>query len=1191
MNAPTRQPTPDQPASTPQARFVHLKVHSAYSLLEGALPIGKLAKLAAAQNFPALGLTDTNNLYGALEFSDKLADAGIQPIVGVSLTIDFADRRQDASERGAPQVRAPGDGNIALLAMNGAGYANLMKLVSRAHLDVPDVEAVHTTADVVAQHTEGLIALTGGPDGPIDRALRDGQAALAASRLDRMLEMFGDRLYVELQRHGLKSEHDVEAQLLDLAYAKQIPIVATNEAYFATPDDYEAHDALLCIAAGRYVVEDDRRRVTREHDFKSAESMAEVFADLPEALDNTIEIAKRCAFRPRGRKPILPRFVAADRDLTPEEVAELEAGELRKQAQAGLDARLSVAPLAEGFTREDYDKRLAYELDVIERMKFPGYFLIVSDFIKWAKAQGVPVGPGRGSGAGSLVAWTLTITDLDPLRFGLLFERFLNPERVSMPDFDIDFCQDRRDEVIRYVQDKYGHDRVAQIITHGKLQARAVLRDVGRVLQMPYGQVDRLCKLVPNNPANPVTLPQAIEDEPKLQEEIDNDPMVARLVEIAQKLEGLYRHASTHAAGMVIGDRPLVELVPVTRDPKTHSPVTQFNWKLVEAAGLVKFDFLGLKTLTVLKKAVELVKRGRGIDIDLTKLPLDDRKSYELLARADTVGVFQLESTGMRESLKRLRPDRFEDIIAMVALYRPGPMDNIPTYINRKHGEEPVDCLHDMLKGILTETYGVIIYQEQVIQIAQVMGGYTLGQADLLRRAMGKKDKVEMARHQAKFVEGAVEHGVSKKDATYIFELVDKFAGYGFNKSHAAAYALVSYHTAYMKANFREEFLAASMTLDMSNTDKLAMFAAEARRSGITVKPPCVNASEVDFLAEAGEGSKPGAIRYSLAALKNIGAAAVATVVEDRKANGRFATLADFAARLNPKALNKRAIETLAAAGAFEALEPNRALVAANVDQILELAHRMEQEKAEGQADFFSMGAAPGGGGRGAPQLQLREAVGWTPMERLSHEFDAIGFYLSGHPLDQYEKALQKLGVRRYAEFEVLTERGATGGQLAGIVIAARERRSQKGNKFAFGMFSDMTGQFEAVIFSDTLAVSRDLLEPGTPVLLTVSAERDGDTVKMRVEALRSLNDAVGALQSGLRIVLDGDAIGNGKANALAQLKARLKPGGKGEVRIALQVWERGSEIEFVAPGRYDVSPVQAGILATVPGVVEVLEI
>ncbi|MGQ0672724.1 MAG: DNA polymerase III subunit alpha, partial [Hyphomicrobium sp.] len=991
-------PAGDAPA------FIHLKVHSAYSLLEGALPIATLAKLAQKHNAPALGLTDTNNLFGALEFSDKMASSGVQPIAGVSLAINFGEKKpaKAGSLPAAPRTLPHYDGLIALFAMNECGYANLMKIVSQAHLGTADTDAPHVTVDALSRFADGLILLTGGPDGPIDRPLREAQAELAETRLEALKRCFGDRLYVEVQRHGLATEAEVEPRLLERAYAHRLPIVATNEVYFANSDDYDAHDALLCIAEGRYVVEDDRRRVTREHYFKSAEEMAQTFADLPEALANTVEIARRCAFRPTGRKPILPRFVTTTKGASEADQLAAEADELRRQAEAGLDQRLREVELSPGFSRADYDKRLAYEVEVITRMKFPGYFLIVADFIKWTKGQGIPVGPGRGSGAGSLVAWALTITDLDPLRFGLLFERFLNPERVSMPDFDIDFCQDRRDEVIRYVQQRYGADRVAQIITHGKLQARAVLRDVGRVLQMPYGQVDRLCKLVPNNPANPVTLRQAIDGEPKLQEEQKREPIVARLLEIAEKLEGLYRHASTHAAGMVIGDRPLDELVPMYRDPKSNFPITQFNWKLVEAAGLVKFDFLGLKTLTVLQKAVELVRRGRGLTLDLARLAIagdapDVRAAYELLARADTVGVFQLESTGMRESLKRLKPDRFEDIIAMVALYRPGPMDNIPTYINRKHGEEPVDCLDPLLEGILKETYGVIIYQEQVIQIAQVMGGYSLGEADLLRRAMGKKDKAEMARHQSRFVEGALARGVEKKDAAYIFELVDKFAGYGFNKSHAAAYALVSYHTAYMKANFREEFLAASMTLDMSNTDKLAMFAAEARKSGIRILPPCVNASEVDFLAEPpkrADGRARGAIRYSLAALKNIGASAVATVVTARRKKGPYASLGDFAARIDTRSLNKRALETLSAAGAFDGLEPNRALVRGNVEAVMALANRLGADAAAGTSDLFGSGAGAGA----APKLVLKPVVSRAPMVRQQAPFVAVGVVLSGHP-------------------------------------------------------------------------------------------------------------------------------------------------------------------------------------------------
>ena len=1244
MNAPTRSSdlTPATPVKA-APRFVHLKVHSAYSLLEGALPIGRLAKLAEAYGFPAIALTDTNNLFGALEFSDKLWAAGIQPIIGLNIAVDFGDGAtgDGVLRMAGNQPKCAPAGHIALLAMNERGFNNLMKLASQAYFDPEDAQAPHVRMDRLATHGEGLIALTGGPLGPIDKALAGGQHDQAQARLTSLEKVFGNRLYVELQRHGVPGAAEIEPQLIDLAYTRGLPLVATNEVYFATPSDHEAHDALLCIAEGRYVVEDDRRRATAEHHLKSADQMAALFADLPEALDNTIEIARRCAFRPLGKKPILPRFVAVKDGASDSDQLAAEADALRIEAEAGLRERLAVIALAPGFTREDYEKRLAFEIDVISKMKFPGYFLIVADFIKWSKTNDIPVGPGRGSGAGSLVAYSLTITDLDPLRFGLLFERFLNPERVSMPDFDIDFCQDKRDRVIDYVQGKYGKDRVAQIITHGKLQARAVLRDVGRVLQMSYGQVDKLCKLVPNNPAKPVTLPEAIEGEPKLQEARDSDPMVARLIEISIKLEGLYRHASTHAAGIVIGDRPLDELVPLYRDPKSSFPVTQYNWKLVEQAGLVKFDFLGLKTLTVLEKAVALVKRGRAITLDLLTLPLDDEASYKLLAKADTVGVFQLESTGMRESLKRLKPDRFEDIIAMVALYRPGPMDNIPTYINRKHGEEPVDCLHPLLEGTLRETYGVIIYQEQVMQIAQVMAGYSLGEADLLRRAMGKKDKAEMAKQQARFVEGALKNGVKQRDAVAIFQLVDKFAGYGFNKSHAAAYALISYHTAFMKANFREEFLAASMTLELGNTDKLAVFASEAKKCGITVLPPCVNASEVDFLAEpppsplpfagrgrgwgdakgSGPATKPGsqaaatptptpsprhgeamlrmdgggeqrgAIRYSLAALKNIGAGAVATIVEERAASGPYTSLGDFAARLNPKALNKRGLETLAQAGAFDGLEGNRALVLANVDAISALAARTVANTDSGTTDLFA-----GGGTSSAPVLDLRPAKGWTPMEKLSHEFDAVGFFLSGHPLDQYVPALKQLGVKTFAEFEAASERGATSAKLAGIVLSARQRKSAKGNTFAFAMFTDTTGQFEAVIFSDTLDACGHLLEPGTPVVISVEAERDGDTLKMRVQGLEALNAAAANLQRGLKVVLDARALASGKAD-LAHLRQHLRPGsGKGDVRFvvafnAIAGMTGPRDVEIALPGQYDTSPQAQGLLSTMAGVIEVVEV
>src|SRR5438477_1452966 len=736
-------------AAMSNAGFVHLHVHSAYSLLKGSIKIQKLGELAKADRQPALALTDTDNMFGALEFSDKMAGYGIQPIVGCELAIDFGDQDPNARNSLATPSR------IVLLATRERGYRSLMRLNSRAFLETPVHQAPHIKFDWLEGDAEDLIALTGGPDGPVSLALGVGNTELAAARCDRLASRFGDRLYVELQRHGIDKERRVEGGLIDLAYAKGLPLVATNEPHFATTDDYESHDALLCIAGGRLIAETDRDQLTPDHRFKTRAEMAVLFADIPEALASTVEIAERCSYRPMTRKPILPRFtVGADANAQ-----EAENQELRKQAEEGLANRLRVHGVSQGTTEEDYLKRLAFELDVITRMNYSGYFLIVADFIQHAKSEGIPVGPGRGSGAGSLVAYALTITDLDPIRFGLLFERFLNPERVSMPDFDIDFCQDRRGEVIDYVQQRYGRDQVAQIITFGTLQARGVLRDVGRVLQMPYGQVDKLTKLVPQNPAAPVTLAAAIASEPKLQAFRDEDAVVARAFDIAQRLEGLTRHASTHAAGIVIGDRPLSELVPLYRDPKSDMPVTQFNMKWVEPAGLVKFDFLGLKTLTVLDVAVKLLKQ-RNIHVDLPTLPIDDTPSYQMLARGDVVGVFQVESQGMRRALIDMRPDRFEDIIALVALYRPGPMANIPTYCARKHGDEEPEYLHPILEPILKETFGVIIYQEQVMQIAQVMAGYSLGEADLLRRAMGKKIRSEMEKQRAGFVAGAQRNGV-----------------------------------------------------------------------------------------------------------------------------------------------------------------------------------------------------------------------------------------------------------------------------------------------------------------------------------------------------------------------------------------------------------------------------------------------
>src|SRR3954466_3370450 len=921
--------------------FVHLHVHSSYSLLEGALTIARLAELAKADRQPALALTDTDNMFGALEFSDKMAAAGIQPIIGCALAIDFLDQESGPRPGTGPMLERP---RIVLLAARESGYRSLMRLNSRAFLETEPNEQPHLKLTWLEDESDGLIALTGGPGGPLDAAVLAGQAQLANGRWEALQQLFGDRLYIELQRHGTTAERSAEPALVELAYARGIPLVASNEPLFARREDYEAHDALICIAEGRLMVETDRRQLTPEHRFKTRAEMTELFAELPEAIASTVESARRCPFRPRVQAPILPRFSVGS-----EGAAVDEAAELRKRAEAGLEQRISNHGIAPSRTVEDYRERLAFGLNVIAGMKYPGYFLIVSDFIQWAKGQGIPVGPGRGSGAGSLVSYALTITDLDPMRFGLLFERFLNPERVSMPDFDIDFCQDRRDEVIGYVQERYGRDRVAQIITFGTLQARGVLRDVGRVLQMPYGQVDKFCKLVPQNPLNPVTLGRAIDDEPRLQAARESDPVVARAFDIAQRLEGLHRHASTHAAGIVIGERPLTEMVPLYRDPKSNMPVTQFNMKWVEQAGLVKFDFLGLKTLTVLQTAVALLRK-RDIDIDLAAIPLDDEKTYAMLARAEAGGIFQLESQGMRRALLDMRPDRFEDIIALVALYRPGPMANIPTYCARKHGTEKPEYIHPKLEPILRETYGVIVYQEQVMQAAQILAGYSLGQADLLRRAMGKKIRSEMQKQRAHFVKGATERGIERSHADAIFDLLERFAEYGFNKSHAAAYALVAYQTAYLKANYPVEFMAASMTLDMGNTDKLSEFRAEAERLDIKVEAPSVNRSGVAFEVDG------NTIFYALAALKGVGRQAVDTIVAAR-GDQPFADLTDFARRINPRAVNKRVLESLAASGAFDTIEANRARAHAAVDAMMSTAQRTHEAVSVGQNDMFG-GAA-----------------------------------------------------------------------------------------------------------------------------------------------------------------------------------------------------------------------------------------
>ncbi|AZY94876.1 MULTISPECIES: DNA polymerase III subunit alpha [Paracoccus] len=1149
-------------------RFIHLRTHSEHSLLEGAIPVGKLPSLAFEAGMPAVALTDTNNMFAALEFSVKARDKGIQPIIGCQVTL-----------------MAEATGPVVLLAQNQAGWMNLMALSTCLYLREGGA-LPHVTVDELCAKAEGLICLTGGATGPLGLLIAQGQMPKAEALADRLAASFGDRLYVELQRHPgengqlMAAEAASEGGLVDLAYAKGLPLVATNDVYFPKTTMYEAHDALICIAEKAYVDQSQpRRRLTPQHYFKSAEEMAVLFADLPEAIENTVEIARRCAFAVSKHAPILPRF--ADDEVT----------ELRRQAHAGLAERLKVIPHA--VTVEEYTARLDFELGIIEQMGFPGYFLIVADFIHWAKEQGIPVGPGRGSGAGSLVAYALTITDLDPLRYNLLFERFLNPERVSMPDFDIDFCMDRREEVIRYVQGKYGADKVGQIITFGALLSKAAVRDVGRVLQLPFGQVDRLSKMIPVEGVKPVSIAKARADEPRLREAA-REEVVARLLDYAEQLEGLYRNASTHAAGVVIGDRPLDQLVPLYRDPASDMPATQFNMKWVEQAGLVKFDFLGLKTLTVIQNAVDLINgQGRplhiaadgrqlydpapGTENQINLIPLDDKASYDLFASARTVAVFQVESSGMMDALRRMKPTCIEDIVALVALYRPGPMENIPTYCEVKNGLRDLESIHPTIDDILAETQGIIVYQEQVMQIAQVMAGYSLGGADLLRRAMGKKIAAEMAKERPKFVKGAVANGVPDKKAGEVFDLLEKFANYGFNKSHAAAYAVVSYQTAWLKANHPVEFMAAVMNCDIHLTDKLAVYKRECDRMGIEIVPPCVNRSAPTFTVG------PGRIHYALGALKGVGLEAM-RLIHDARADQPFRDIHDLARRTDMKRVGKRPLEMLARAGAFDGLDDNRARVMKSLDGLVAWSAAVQSQAASSQTSLF-------GGGEDLPPPRAPLSGIWLPTEKLGEEHKAVGFYLSGHPLDDYLPALRRKKVMTLAEISQDALNGPLVAQIAGTVAARMERKSAKGTAYAFVSLSDPTGLYEVTVFSDLLTASRDKLEPGASVVLQVKVEPSGDQVKMLANSVTALEDAVADAGAGcLAVEMQGADTIPRLVEVLTRIRTDIivPPRSRGPIRLRIREGDEIIEIEVANDAPLTTPARQA--LRAVPGVLDVVE-
>ncbi len=1127
--------------------FVPLRIFSSYTMLEGAMEPKAIAKAAKAMGFPAVAICDRNGLYAAMPFADACFAAGVQPISGALVSV----------ARPAPGGAAPAIDWLALYAQDEAGYANLCHIVSDAHLSPDAGVDPHVRLDQLTGRTDGILCLTAGAEGALARLLADGQGAAAEAYAAALEKLFSGRLYVEIARRGDAVEAAAEEALITLAYARDLPLVASNPCCYVDREFHPAHDALLCIAQSAYVESDERRKSCPEAWLKPAEAMEDLFSDLPEALANTLVVAQRCAVRPPKRDPILP-------SLAGDPAAEGE--QLRRDAHAGLVARLQrVSPDLDATALEaahaGYFDRLTFECDVIVSMGFSGYFLIVADFIKWAKANDIPVGPGRGSGAGSVVAWALTITDLDPLRLGLLFERFLNPERVSMPDFDIDFCETRRGEVIRYVQEKYGRDTVAQIITFGTMKARAVLKDTGRVLQMGYNQVDRLAKLVPSHPTDPWDLDRALNGVAELAAIYKQDHAARRLFDMARRLEGLPRHSSTHAAGVVIGDRPLAQLVPLYRDPRSDMPVTQFDMKYVEVAGLVKFDFLGLKTLSVLQEAVRLL-RLRGLSVDLDALEWDDPAVYALLQRGETVGVFQLESEGMRRTLSAVRPSNFGDIIALVSLYRPGPMDNIPAFGRRKNGQEPIAYPHPLLEPILAETYGIFVYQEQVMQAARTLAGYSLGGADLLRRAMGKKIKAEMDKQRATFVEGCRAHnGIDKRHANELFDLIDKFAGYGFNKSHAAAYALLAYQTAWLKAHHPHEFYAASMSFDLHQTDKLSVFVDDARRLDVAVAGPCINRSEACFSVEA-QGDAP-TVRFGLGGLKGVGERAMEELVAERARGGPFTSLDDFADRVDPRLLNRRQIEALAAAGAFDDISAERAAVFAGAETLLAAAANAADTRASGQGGLF------GGDVISMPAVRLPRATRWTMAEAMAREKDAFGFYFSAHPVSRYEALTAGLRARTYGELCAGTpappgeRRPAT---MAVLVEGAKPRTSQRGNRYLMLTLSDRSGQFAASCFEEGASEALvALAESGGCALLQVECDwREGEeTPRVAVRNVQVLDKLVTTTPLRLTIGVDGAA-------ALPELASLLRGagGGRGEAMLFLETEGGDAPLAMLRLGR-----------------------
>ncbi len=1050
---------------------VNLKIHTQFSICEGAIKINQLSEFCKKNKITAVGICDNENLSGALEFSNELSKVGIQPIIGTNIFLkEIVDNEIFY-------------GKISLFAKNDLGYKNLLKLSSKSYLNLKDNDVKpNISFELLKKYSDGIIVFIGGSRSFFSDLLIKNKDFFCNEKIYELKKIFNQNIYIEIQRHNESHELQLERKLIKIASKLKIPLIGTNEVFYLNKDEYAAHDAYICVGEKSYVNEKNRLKYSEKHYFMQSQELSELFKDLPDALENNRNFKYRFCYYPKKNKPLLPHFTDNDKDVN--EV-------LKNKAQFGLKERLEkfvYTRLGNKIDKQDikklYETRLQYEVSVISNMKFSGYFLIVSDYINWAKSNNIPVGPGRGSGAGSLVAWCLSITDLDPIRFGLIFERFLNPDRISMPDFDIDFCQEGRDDVIKYVKNKYPN-KVAQIITFGKLQARMALRDIGRVLGLPYGRVDQLCKMIPFDPSRPLSLAESIAIEPRLQREEKNDPIIKKLINYSLQLEGLYRNVATHAAGVVIGDRNLDEIVPLYKDLSSTLPipVTQFDMKSSEETGLVKFDFLGLKTLTVIKKTIQFIHKDDP-SFDISKINLSDQKTFELLSSGETMGIFQLESSGMREVLKQLKPNKFEDIIALVALYRPGPMQNIPTYISRKHGKEEPDYLHEKLRDILKETYGVIIYQEQVMQIAQALSNFSASKADILRKAMGKKKSAEMERQKKDFIEGAIDNGISKEQAIYIFQLVEKFAQYGFNKSHAAAYALIAFQTAYLKTHFPIKFFCASMNTELSNTDKLNLFYEELKRLKIDIKPPNINYSYAEFLP------RNKTIYYALSAIKAVGYEAISNIVIEREKNGIFNSISNFLSRTESKNLNKLQLEGLIKSGSLDTLDKNRKKLFDNVPNFIKQSKSSDQTNNDNQNLLFTQDFQENEN----INMYDNAVIDWDQNEKIKKEFESIGFFVGEHPLKSDLSILKQYKVFSYVDFK--NKNKSTEGMIAGTLISIQEKKTAKGNPYAIIKFVDLSSMFELFIFSEKLIENRSNLIVGNSFLIKVKKDKNKDGIE-----------------------------------------------------------------------------------------------